>query len=94
MTKHTPGPWATYATSTPEISIIAEKRTVAFACPDDDEADGETEANAALIAATPDMQAALRDLVIAAEAAGWDVDRDNAPILNAARAALAKAEGR
>jgi hypothetical protein len=31
---------------------------------------------------------ALRELIAAAEAAGWDTDAQNAPILNAARAAL------
>ena len=49
-------------------------------------------ANARLIAAAPTMIDALRDLVIAAEAAGWDTDVLNAPILDAARAALAKTE--
>ena len=42
----------------------------------------------------PTMIDALRELVIAAEAAGWDTDVLNAPILDDARAALAKAEGR
>lgn len=41
--------------------------------------------------AAADLFAALRDLTIAAEAAGWDLDKQNAPILNAAREALAKA---
>jgi hypothetical protein len=31
---------------------------------------------------------ALRELIAAAEAAGWDVDPNNAPALNAARDAL------
>jgi hypothetical protein len=31
---------------------------------------------------------ALRELIAAAEAAGWDVDAQNAPILSAARDAL------
>jgi hypothetical protein len=53
----------------------------------------EKQANARLIAAAPDLLDALRELTIAAEAAGWDVDADNAPILKAARAALAKATG-
>ena len=39
------------------------------------------------------LLASLRELTIAAEASGWDVDADNAPILNAARAAIAKAKG-
>ena len=53
----------------------------------------EQQANARLIAAAPALLAALRELTIAAEASGWDVDADNAPILNAARAAIAKARG-
>lgn len=44
--------------------------------------------------AAPDMLSALRELTIAAEGAGWDVDQCNLPILNAARAAIAKAEGK
>jgi hypothetical protein len=43
------------------------------------------------MSATQELLDALRELTIAAEAAGWDVDTANAPILNAARAALAKA---
>ena len=50
--------------------------------------------DAGLIAAAPTMIDALRELVIAAEAAGWDLDDLNAPILHAARAALAKGEAR
>lgn len=37
------------------------------------------------------MLAALKEITIAAEADGWDVD-DNEPILNAARAAIAAAK--
>ncbi len=51
------------------------------------------DADARLIAAAPELLAALRELTIAAEASGWDVDADNAPILNAARDAIARAEG-
>lgn len=36
---------------------------------------------------------ALLDITIAAEGAGWDVDKDNAPILNAARDAIAEFMG-
>lgn len=49
------------------------------------------DANARLIAAAPEMLAALRELTIAAEAAGWDTCRYNAPILDAARDAIARA---
>lgn len=43
------------------------------------------------MSAAQELLDALRELTIAAEAAGWDVDANNAPILNAARAALVKA---
>jgi len=43
------------------------------------------------MSATQELLDALRELTIAAEAAGWDVDAANAPILNAARTALANA---
>lgn len=52
----------------------------------------EAEANARLIAAAPDMLAALVDMTECAEADGWDVN-GNAEWLNKARAAIAKAKG-
>lgn len=53
-----------------------------------------TKANATLIAASPDLLAALEDLVakIPNDVYGWDSDVPN-PIFNAARAAIAKAKG-
>lgn len=47
-----------------------------------------TDSNDALL----NLYSALRALTEAAEAAGWDVDADNAPILDVARGALADAE--
>lgn len=97
--QHTPGPWL--------IGRGADFYPIVHTAPDTFSPSGqgvahvtkrpmcqEHTANAALIAAAPDMLEALRELVIAAEAAGWDLDDLNAPILNAARAAIAKAEGR
>lgn len=40
-----------------------------------------------------EILAAFRELVIAAEESGWDLD-ERAAVLNAARDALAEAEGR
>jgi len=48
--------------------------------------------DARLIAAAPDLLAALRDLTVDAEAAGWDAP-EYRDVLNAARAAIAKATG-
>ena len=100
MTKHTPGPWhiansfsrtefgryrlAIYPNSDmqhPHVSVSA---------PDDD-AMTEVTANARLIAAAPDMLAALQNLLN--YTGGWDLKDPEHPIV-AARAAIAKAEGR
>lgn len=50
-------------------------------------------ADANLIAVGPAMLAALRELTVCAEAAGWDLG-GNAPFLDAARVVIAQAEGR
>jgi len=94
MSKHTEGPW----------DYVSAEHTAGWGVCVGDGNDlilrmvgrkpkAEKQANARLIAAAPDLLDALRELTIAAEAAGWDVDADNAPILKAARAALAKATG-
>jgi hypothetical protein len=104
MSTHTPGPWglALYAKGAhPPIPFKEHKTLTVFS---DGFKRGDVAymqhglwggeqafANARLIAAAPELLDALRELTIAAEAAGWDVDTANAPILNAARAALAKA---
>ena len=88
-TSHTPGPWAlnrggdeTYrvidATDMNELSVIA---TVHF----HDDGEGETKANAKLIAAAPNLLAALQAIV----AGSWNDDYEL--ILKNARAAIAKA---
>lgn len=87
-TKHTPGPWHT------DIGHAVIGGQVMPLLGPDGASPEELWANSALIAAAPEMLSALRELTIAAEAAGWDVDKENKPILNAARAAIAKAGAR
>jgi hypothetical protein len=91
--KHTPGPWA-QATLSPSDVVTDADAMIATAR---DGMNGisrdQAIANARLIATAPTMLDALRELTIAAEAAGWDIDADNAPILAAARAAIARATG-
>jgi hypothetical protein len=109
--QHTPGPW-TYeiktaiAGGTPQYAgpvIYAEDdcehHAIADAsCNHTCRLPHETEANARLIAAAPDLLAALAALTAwdeADTAAGGDVDFDGLrDVINSARAAIAKAEGR
>lgn len=93
--QHTPGPWAicTLPGAVPEYGVYSEVSAsgcdlalVRF------RGDGETEANAALIAAAPAMLEALGDLLVVFESlvpvAG------NHACYRAACAAIAQAEGR
>lgn len=76
----------------PKISITVQPAPLDVITTPEFEA--ESKRLIAMHAAAVDMLAALRELTIAAEGAGWDVDQCNSPILNAARAAIAKAEAR
>ncbi len=100
MTAHTPGPWhvqdGTYHPYSP-IPVIGSHRdkqnvpaTIASVATRNI-LSGEAEANAALIAAAPELLAALRDLTVPLSR-GWIVS-DMTLRLEAARAAIAKAEG-
>lgn len=99
-TAHTPGPWAVNYSPADGFSVWHDPRqhgdmkrgAVIIAA--DLRAKPETEANARLIAAAPDLLAALRDLL------EWGRDNtsprdDNSPhnLLIAAAAAIAKAGG-
>ena len=75
-TKHTPGPWLSRHLCPALYRVCDEEGNTV--------ADAEDAANARLIAAAPDLAAALADLLSYAEGSGW-------PCLPAARAALAKA---
>ena len=94
MTNHTPGPWYVVRTLTSSLSIAASPKYTLIAT-----VYGAAfhagpyvaEANARLIAAAPDMLEALRTIVEYGPQSGMKAD---APMLIAARAAIAKAEDR
>ena len=89
---HTPAPWLIewnvaqggeghYITDSNDMGELSRIAAVLF----HDDADGETRANARLLAAAPDLLAALIGVVKVADRATVEFD--------AARAAIAKAEG-
>jgi hypothetical protein len=115
--KHTPGPWtagsegdATGEIVGPHMVYVASVATIVdFPCIEDDErpaVEAECRANAALIAAAPELYEALRSESEMLEALILDLRHLPEPfspgprlgrmldIAKAARAALAKAEGR
>jgi hypothetical protein len=92
MSQHALGPWKLWQEGT-DIMVIGDGSHIATVPIGSRVDEPSDRANARLIAAAPELLDALRELTIAAEAAGWDVDAANAPILNAARAAIAKATG-
>ena len=88
--QHTPGPWDSYPDPDTECSTLIEGRdgeiaTVWNTCENDDCA-----ANARLIAAAPDLLAALIDVHAKLDSLNWTTPEIN-QILEAARAAIAKA---
>lgn len=91
--KHSPAPWRLAKSYNNECVIDARGRMVADCCI---AARGVTqemvEANARLCAAAPDVTAALRDLLAAAERHIFSTECKKER--NAARAALAKADGK
>ena len=99
MSKYTPGPWfmngpiGTYHLNgrEPRFCVYASRTLFleVVAAPDG-YVQGENEANARLIAAAPDLLEALKEIVDAADGAGWgQLD----PSFKKARAAIAKATG-
>ena len=98
-THHTPGPWHTGGVNPISAPVIyaADGFAVADATVYHRHHDGQTAANAALIAAAPEMLAALRVAHEALTDAAEDGEfwRENAPAdLATLAAAIAKAEGR
>ena len=103
MSAHTPGPWAvTTVGSCHGIHPAAsdnERDDICRVAPHNyhpngwQAAKGEAEANARLIAAAPDLLAALRALVGEADLGEIDHDDETRRLLDAARAAIAKAIG-
>ncbi len=99
--KHTPGPWSitntimgsAETTVWPSAVVAAPYGSVDTVCDFSfmtNKPHGEQQANARLIAAAPELLAALRAMI---ERAEWHGDKD-ADGLCGARAAVAKAEGR
>ena len=91
MAKHTPGPWS----STPSVrsfeAQVWDAAGAALLFFADGRATGpEADANAALIAAAPDLLAALKDMLANYHVLGFNADKRR----EEARAAIAKAEGR
>jgi hypothetical protein len=93
---HTPGPWEVNGTT---IETIASPSVVIGRAYDAEDSGGgvesnsEAEANARLIAAAPELLAALRGLVEDYEGAYGGNDEDAPKALTDARAAIAKATG-
>ena len=95
---HTPGPWEVYGNSDEGLSVrsSAIPGAVCFMAWIFQDTKGEGEANARLIAAAPDLLAALKALLTAPEIADCDPndkDEETNAIERLARATIAKAEG-
>jgi hypothetical protein len=88
MSRHqpAPGPWRWYADGS-ELAIVNADATVEVAL-------AINEADANLIAAAPDLLAALRDMRDVWSVAGRLADVDARALYRAACEAIAKAEGR
>jgi hypothetical protein len=102
MSKHTPGPWKVLEHSWSDTSIVAEGFDHGICLLDINHATEESQeadealmaANAHLIAASPDLLAALKALVQQVERGDFDhigADHPDSAV-GAARAAIAKAE--
>jgi len=90
--KHTPGPWRKGIASAREVYDPKSGHTICRASVADAFPDVLWEANARLIAASPDLLKALKEQ-IEPRAKGWKVTDWDIRDANA-RAAIAKAEGR
>ena len=86
MGKHTEGPWTVVGPDEHGRMEVQAPGGYVVTPGSDAVADGEPEANVALIAAAPDLLAALEELVARREWLGTE-----APVLERARAAIAKA---
>ncbi len=97
MTTHTPAPWHIPAPWGGFTHIEGPQGELLFGLAagsaDEKQSDETCEANARLIAAAPELYAALRDLLDVRERA-LSVEAVLLPCVTAARAALAKVEGR
>lgn len=92
MSKHTPGPWNFNPPTAANPSTASVTACGGFVSIYTAPLTLETEANARLIAAAPELLASLRAMV-EADDAGWPLAAAH-QTRDAARAAIAKAEGR
>lgn len=104
MSKHTPGPWTVGKRCGQEVDINApdgdpqlgysswSRMAVVYGCDGQPETGSRVvEANARLIAAAPDLLVALRELLEEGRGSTYPASEC---LLDAAEAAIAKAEGR
>ena len=103
MSKHTPGPWTVFPKAKYgewHVSVPVQGQGWRLGLFPDGIRTGSPEADARLIAAAPDLLAALRELMECSEYSGWsdaDLARSIAggdrylPMVVTARAAIAKA---
>ena len=94
-TQHTPGPWTTDGTAnTGDLDIVAPTGRVAMMdCEFSEETEEVLTANACLIAAAPELLAALREIVAAVEVGEVDGFSPSGDWFREAKAALNKATG-
>lgn len=90
--EHTKGPWTLCPENDGAFTIWAGERQIAEIAPDDMGDTLPAKANARLIAAAPDLLAALAPLVNAAPKDGGMIRLDGDELARA-RAAIAKAKG-
>ena len=97
---HTPAPWQIewnvaqggeghYIKDSQDTGELSRIAAVLF----HDDADGETRANARLLAAAPDLLEALIQITCQLERVGDTCEHKDGQFISAARAAIAKAEG-
>ncbi len=86
---HTPGPWIKESDHSNRLRSVNKYGTVVCSV----YGDGQQEANTSLIAAAPELLAALQSLVGEADLGEIDHDNETRAMLAAARAAIAKATG-
>ena len=94
-TQHTPGPWKLDGTAnTGDLDIVAPTGRIAMLdCEFSEETEDVLTANAHLIAAAPDLLAALREIVAAVEVGDVDGFSPSGNWFREAKAALNKVEG-
>lgn len=89
--KHTPATWTVGSCG---YLIFAGGRPIAVVLSDETMQRSERDANAALMVAAPELLEALRGIENSSDYGSPLEGEDNRPLMRAARAAIAKAEGR